>query len=443
MPNLCVYAAGSNSHGQLGVGSDEDAHHFTRCSFPATEQQLAAVTHERKLDFKIAAGANHTLLLLREGKDTDRPAHLFAAGSSKRGQLGRKSDKPAHTFEPVALSELLAASCTDALSSAKHAGPLRAADVAAGWESSFILLKSGASEQIASASTLSTLLALGSNDYGQLAVEGSAASANIVPLDGITAIYSGPRHTIAQLRNKDEQSIAGWGSSRKGQLGGLSNNQPPSTTWTPAPLRFSPSSSCPLEIVDVALGQAHTCMLYREAGNHGGPLRLAWCGASAHGQIGNSADVAQTLASLPPGLLLKGVYATWNSTFIVGESDAGDTRLYSLGNNRNGQLGRNTADKASGTAGEVLFDGNRRRILQLAAGSEHVLVLLEGLQPGSKKEIWGWGWNEHGNLGLHNDDKLEDVRLPRKLEVPAADDYLGIAAGNGSSWIFAMNGNTD
>lgn len=438
MPKLCIYAAGSNSHGQLGLGCDDDAHSFTRCVIPL-EQELVAVVHEEELDFKIAAGANHTLLLLREGNGTDRPARLFVAGSSKRGQLGRRSDQPAHTFEPVAPAELLAASRIDALAFPEQAESLRVADIAAGWESSFILLRSAASEQIPSFRTVSTLLAMGSNDYGQLAVEGSAVYANIVPLDGITRIYSGPRHTVAQLGKKDKESMAGWGSSRKGQLSSSSNDQPPPTTWTPAPFRFNPSSACPFEVVDVALGQAHTCMLFRKAGDHGGPFRLTWCGARSHGQIGDSAEVAPALASIPPGLLLKRVYATWNSTFILGESEAGETRLYSLGNNRNGQLGRCTANKASGTAGEVLFDGSRRRILQLAAGSEHILALLEGLQLGSKKEIWGWGWNEHGNLGLQGDGQLEDVRLPKKLQVPVADDYLGIAAGNGTSWIFAMN----
>ena len=56
-------------------------------------------------------------------------------------------------------------------------------------------------------------------------------------------------------------------------------------------------------------------------------------------------------------------------------------------------------------------------------------------------EIWAWGWNEHGNLGLGH---TEDVQLPLRISMPDADTsasevkFKGIAgvwAGCGTSWI--------
>ena len=53
--------------------------------------------------------------------------------------------------------------------------------------------------------------------------------------------------------------------------------------------------------------------------------------------------------------------------------------------------------------------------VQIACGSEHVLALVKSLDQDSAtptSQIWGWGWNEHGNLGLGD---TEDVKLPVRI----------------------------
>lgn len=132
------------------------------------------------------------------------------------------------------------------------------------------------------------------------------------------------------------------------------------------------------------------------------------------------------------------------------------------------------------------------RIVQLACGSEHVLVRLspqspsspsssvptsaEDVKNGDSDEVWGWGWNEHGNLGLsialpaapspssnpssvastpsdgvdESSKGLEDVLLPRRVwSAPTSDlngengrdgdrgqsMVKGIWAGMATSWI--------
>ena len=98
----------------------------------------------------------------------------------------------------------------------------------------------------------------------------------------------------------------------------------------------------------------------------------------------------------------------------------------------------------------------------LAAGSEHVLALLDGGD--EEPQVWGWGWNEHGNLGLaagEGDVQTEregeeerglvvpaDVRSPRRVWPPDEDDAgasdeqrrvrgrpVRVWAGMASSWI--------
>ncbi|KAF8961989.1 hypothetical protein BDZ97DRAFT_2059843 [Flammula alnicola] len=54
-------------------------------------------------------------------------------------------------------------------------------------------------------------------------------------------------------------------------------------------------------------------------------------------------------------------------------------------------------------------------------------------------QVWEWGWNEHGNLGMSH---TEDAPTSVKLWPPPGDDekvlnVCGIWAGSGTSWICA------
>jgi hypothetical protein len=47
-----------------------------------------------------------------------------------------------------------------------------------------------------------------------------------------------------------------------------------------------------------------------------------------------------------------------------------------------------------------------RRVVDFVCGSENVLCVLESE---GHMEVWGWGWNEHGNLATGS---LDDVKVP-------------------------------
>ncbi|KTW28614.1 uncharacterized protein T551_02464 [Pneumocystis jirovecii RU7] len=66
----------------------------------------------------------------------------------------------------------------------------------------------------------------------------------------------------------------------------------------------------------------------------------------------------------------------------------------------------------------------------LAVGSEHCLGI------GVDGKVYGWGWNEHGNV---REDK-KDVREVYLLEIPKGNVRF-VAAGCGTSWIYIETSN--
>ncbi|KAG1727899.1 hypothetical protein EDB19DRAFT_1748741 [Suillus lakei] len=58
----------------------------------------------------------------------------------------------------------------------------------------------------------------------------------------------------------------------------------------------------------------------------------------------------------------------------------------------------------------------------------------------SDMEVWGWGWNEHGNLGLgHTDDVLKPIKIWPAGGHALDGRIVQVWAGNGTSWILLQN----
>ncbi|CAD6566479.1 MAG: hypothetical protein CYPHOPRED_000752 [Cyphobasidiales sp. Tagirdzhanova-0007] len=407
MPRIAIYAAGSNSHGQLGIGNDHDAHKFTQCPIDYT------LNAGQRISTKIVAGANHTLLLLN-GPDKQV---LFVAGSSERSQLGLQTEDSSFTFIPLSIKDLLPTLSGENWSRLPtSARNLQIKDVAAGWETSFILLESRRDP-------LSTcILAMGANEFGQLAKHGSAAEIScLIPLSctsGIGSIISGPCHTVAM----DKKGLASsWGSARHGQLDHLnilSSFRPKKATL----VAFTGTRS----FASIALGHQHSILVSSDQ------QRVYGVGSNKKGQLGSKGfkDGCTTLAY--SGITSTSAHATWSSTFLLQHREKSSV-LISFGNNAHGQLGRDQA--MFGSRGEVAFPLFNHSIVQLSAGSEHVLAIVEA---DNRREVWGWGWNEHGNLGLG--ENLEDVRKPTKIWTSSEKSQVvqSVHAGNGTSWIVVL-----
>ncbi|KAI0706101.1 RCC1/BLIP-II [Cytidiella melzeri] len=292
---------------------------------------------------------------------------------------------------------------------------------------------------------------MGADDFGDLGVGGASAkgkqvdgAVHVVDLRtqdvlgntpavtvSIKSVVTGPHNVVVHLIALDEDGRAveylmGWGTSRHGQLGDWKD----SNKGHPIPFISSPRSlPLPQEncgILQVAMGTHHTVVLHPSG-------RVSALGSNRKGQ----------LAALEDLQAVSNIGCTWNGTYaIVGHEDSWS--VVSIGSHTKGQLGRHLAKEGAQThvPGNVCFSFSQgtHRLSKLACGSEHVLALFKAVRDASQPshtEVWGWGWNEHGNLGLgHTVDQELPVRLwPPPLAMGHQPQAVDVWAGCGTSWI--------
>jgi len=106
----------------------------------------------------------------------------------------------------------------------------------------------------------------------------------------------------------------------------------------------------------------------------------------------------------------------WNHTLALGE------HLYSWGRNCYGQLG--VGDKMDRDYPSIVQALKGKQLIALVCGSEHNVVLTVN------KELFEWGWAEHGQLGL-GDEK--DRHYPTLVGTFAGQNITHIGCGNGTT----------
>jgi protein ATS1 len=411
-----LYAAGSNGRGQLATGDPQDAHTFTSCRF-AGSTSLPGIS---PAIISIVGGGNHTLALLSRLEDPSALTHSFevwGCGEGTKGQLGPTYIAEGHNdstiFRPLILP-------------LEEHGLIgyTISQTAAAWETSFfVLTKDGHHDR---------LISMGGDDFGDLGIGGlgskrmSKAPFYIVDFShivgptahrvSITDIAAGPHHAIALLRAGSKQLTVGWGTARHGQLGPLLAPSGRALPFVPSPVAIVLPIDTQLDpVLSVRAGNQHT--LFSHSSGHVSAL-----GSDAKGQLhglGTAKDV-------------QAIDCSWNGSYLRTA-----TGLLSAGANARGQLGRN--DTLQAPLGGACLPGDAH-VLDFACGSEHVLVMVESQ---GRTEVWGWGWNEHGNLGTGSSD---DVTLPVKIWPPPTTesdgimgDAVGVWAGCGTSWIAVSN----
>ena len=395
-----LLTAGSNAKGQLGIGSYDDAHTFTPCQFAECEpNQLPDPTSVTVT--QIACGANHTVLLLEH---LDGSTTLWGAGDGRRGQLGpeyRSEDPDSTTFHKL---NVLLYYVSRGYTFTR---------ITAAWETTYIVLSHPENPDV--------LLSMGSNDFGALGVgEGAHGGeprlvdlGHVFPGDEvcIRSLYAGPRHVVVQLVTTGRQTaLVGWGASRHGQLGDHGGARcVPRPTPLPIDIHEDPMVSC-------GLGNQHTVVLHASG-------RISALGSNKQGQI----------PSISHQWRLRGLGCTWNGTYMQ-VIDGDKHILLSIGNNAQGQLGHTIKSTEAGT---IDFPDDSA-VSSFVCGSEHVLVAVQGSSP-QGTSVLGWGWNEHGNMGLGS---LGNIAIPTQLwprEVETYSKYpkrvIGIWAGCATSWL--------
>ena len=423
-----LLSAGSNSRGQLGIGSTNDSHLFQKCSFvDCPPFQLPAQT-TRIVD--LVTGANHTVILLElSDQAATLRREIWGTGDGSKGQLG--GFKSQDTTENPALQTLIFRKIELPLLDASL-GDYSFKFIGAAWETSYIVLSCEGKDDM--------VISMGSNEYGDLGIGGSQLEHpfNIVHLEHlfrdtskrdrliVNSLTVGQRHVILDLqvlfsdKSSYEQVIVGWGTSRQGQLGAPSSSTQRPPPFVPAP-KIIPLPRQLDPVVTVALGFQHSVFLH--ASGH-----VTSLGSDKKGQL-------QIVSNIDD---IKDIKCTWNGTYRVVRDGSGWS-IISSGSNSHGQLGY---QGPSVSTRRVIFPSTVNAadtFVQIACGTEHVIALISPLNSqnpaGPTSQVWGWGWNEHGNLGL---GATEDVKVPVHiwpLGLKESVHVSGIWAGCGTSWI--------
>ncbi|CAO1619569.1 unnamed protein product [Parajaminaea phylloscopi] len=472
-PETQVWFAGDASQGQRGLStgpstppkSDDElpAGIFSRLYVPFQRPQPAPASVLRPSEEAVSAGQptaiattwNNTFIVVRDGSDRDRDDQIWCLGGEHDfGQLGLP--------QAVALER----SRTKESRPAPHLVDYRRA----------------------------LALGVGKEQVGKEKLWVVAIAAGV---RHVIAIVSTTEIAADGHRN-EHFFLIGWGAARHGQL-----QLEETTIRKTVPIEWTPRLICSWtsgretsaeQRVQLSAGKDHTAVLVPAEWKEDEPFRssdssvrtggLYTFGSNRAGQLDVSRLSKQMIRSGASPHPVS-VAATWNSTFVGLTSASQDsgrgaatrphiTQILSSGKNNKGQLGsvglqQQSSEAAADTDVRVyrldlplvcqnesvdgqassMPGGSNREVLQLRCGSEHVLALVSVGEAGNQQqsersacnEVWGWGWNEHGNLALGNadDDVLTPVRIwPSSLRASGETRLAGSARDVGRGRVVNM-----
>lgn len=307
--------------------------------------------------------------------------HLYACGKNKHGECGLPPCDNIETFTRVP--------------DPPGGKGVKWDRVSAGWECSIFITSEG------------RVYPLGKGDRGELGLGEGKVFASIPhgeagfesapyiadfppPGDPICSVSTSITHTVVCL---ESGAVYGWGAGRKGQLG------EPHDLFVWKPRRVEHSLIRPT----VVAGRDFTMMVDSTVGG---------C------ILGKNRWDIQTMPFDFFSKFTDRIYASWNSVFIQTVFD----EIMVWGRNDKGQIP------------PAHFS---EKVELLAAGSEHgVCTTRDG-------RLWAWGWNEHGNCGVVDDEgkPVNVVHEPTIVQVPS--DQKGkipnvkkITAGCATTWFW-------
>ncbi|KAL2048633.1 hypothetical protein N7G274_000545 [Stereocaulon virgatum] len=367
-----LWAFGSNGAGQLGIGHTQDVSAPQICTFPNPYG-----SEPSGWPMRIAAGGNHTLLLLDEGikHEDDVIGTLYYAGIQRDGSVQPSSPgvpQAATTFQKGHVSN--------------QGHWIR--NCSAFWDGSVFL---GADNEVYTTGIGSKgELGLGEHEAGRGIVDsGGLQMLQDFPPDWdlwmsqVVDVASGVDHTVLVLQSGE---VWGWGNGRKGQL-----SAPCGFRWAPQRLISQLPGHAPERAV---CGREFTFLLY-------GSGHCETLGSDKYGVK------SQTPAYISNW---KDVGASWGSIFVLKK----DGKIDSWGRNDHGQL-----------APPDLPD-----IEQFAVGSEHVVALTK------EGKVICWGWGEHGNCGAGTDENGDIKGRWNEIPIAQHNRVLGVGAGCATSFFW-------
>ena len=156
---------------------------------------------------------------------------------------------------------------------------------------------------------------------------------------------------------------------------------------------------------------------------------FAW-GSNFKGMLGNGSFESSTTpqkVSMPEGVRFASIAAGWNHVIALST----DGRIYTWGSNAYGQLGSDATDAV--TMPKEMKYSISKPVVAVAAGNSFSLALT------ADGEVYAWGLNSLGQLGVPN-DSLKETRIPQKIEALSGVTATSIHAGNATGGIIAADG---
>ena len=356
-----VWAAGSNSNGQLGVGKTSSELAKTATFMPCIDDTGAEI----KDAIDIACGYVHTAVIRACGT-------LWQCGKNDYGQLG--------TGDTTSVSKFV--------QSQDASGAITDAEAVACGQCHTAVIRAGGA-----------LWQCGKNDYGQLGTGDTTSVSKFVQsqdasgaITDAEAVACGQCHT-AVIR----AGGALWqcGKNDYGQLG---------TGDTTSVSKFVQSEDASGAITDaeaVACGQDHTAVI-----RAGGAL---WqCGRNAEGQLGtgNTTNVSKFVQSKDAKGAITDAETVSCGSYHTAVIRAGGT-LWQCGNNGYGQLGTGesgTYVKSTKFVQSQDANGAITNVTSISNGCYAYATLILRPDANGDLELLGAGQNTSGQLGLGSDN---------------------------------------
>ncbi|HEX4034862.1 MAG TPA: putative Ig domain-containing protein [Solirubrobacteraceae bacterium] len=283
------------------------------------------------------------------------------------------------------------------------------------------------------------LYSFGYNQYGELGRADNEFSSNPNPTPELVSL-PGQNGTIAALAGGGDHSLAltssgqlyAFGNNHWGQLGNSTEN---GQDFANAPTLVTlPGQSG--TIIQIAAG-ANSSLALTSTG------QLYGFGLDLYGQIGNLPPYTpdNEPEPIPNPIALPGV------TGQITEIAAGDTdgfaatstgQLFAFGKNDEGQLGTTNmgVENYNGTPSLITLPGESGTIAEIAAGSEHTLVLT------TSGQLYGFGENGEGQLGYTtNNGSTAPTPTPALATLPGQKGAITqISAGSYTSFAVTSSG---
>jgi alpha-tubulin suppressor-like RCC1 family protein len=256
--------------------------------------------------------------------------------------------------------------------------------------------------------------AWGANGRGQAGLgAASKPSSNILPvkgpggdglLSGVKAVATGESHSLAL---KGDGTVWAWGANDGGQLGDASIKDRPA----PIQVKGPGGNGVLADIVAIAAG-GQTSLALRADGTV-----WSW-GVNDKGQLGNNAAIKYSATPVQvtaqrgdlPGM--KAVAAGSAHCLAL----KADGTVWAWGWNNKHQLGDgSTSDRSTAAAvkGGKKLGAFLKNVKAIAAGGTGTILQPSGghsLALVAQGEVFGWGWNVKGQLGL--DNQFADQAVP-------------------------------